>query len=527
LKVGRRTALDEGGFMQRFLDRHGDRILGVLCGFDRVLFRGTLLMISHLRGMNMFLSHHSILNKEFGQFAERVSNRVKAHAKRYADREGRSYIYVKSPKASKEEIARKIRDRDGIQDGLICVLGCVEPCRSFALRRDRPRKHLVLEQANRQCLFLYFYYQDREFGLIHVRLQTWLPMDIQVCLNGREYLARRLDRAGIGYEQRDNCFARIDDIPRAQRMLDDLYRRNWSRFLSRLAGRVNPWLRAAGGLRLDNYYWSIRESEVATDVMFRSAEDLAALYPALVDHAIRQFNSEKVLRFLGRRTNARFNGEVTSELKHRPEGICVKHRVEENSIKMYDKQGSVLRIETTINNPQRFKVRRGVTRQGEEVLRWVPLRKGVADIIRRAEICRAANERYLEALGVVGEPSPTRHLLDPVSKRIVRDGRPYRALRPIHPEEAKLFAALLDGKFLLQGFRNKDIRHTLYPQAEPRRQPRRQASARVTRLLRLLRAHGLIQKVSHTLYYRVTNRGQHVMTTALRLRQIDIAALAA
>ena len=168
-----------------------------------------------------------------------------------------------------------------------------------------------------------------------------------------------------------------------------------------------------------------------------------------------------------------------------------------------------------------------MTRRGQSTRQWVPLRKGVADITRRAEICRAANERYLEALGVVGEPSPTRHLLDPVSKRIIRDGRPYRALRPIEPEEASLFQALLDGKFLLQGFHNRDIRSMLYPAAESNSAQRRQASGRITRLLRLFRAHGLIKKVSHTLYYRVTNRGQHVMTTALRLREIDIATLVA
>ncbi len=166
------------------------------------------------------------------------------------------------------------------------------------------------------------------------------------------------------------------------------------------------------------------------------------------------------------------------------------------------------------------------SRRGERVRRWVSLRKGVADITRRAEICRAAKDRYLEALGVVGEPSPTRQLLNPVSKRIVRDGRPYRALRPIEPEESRLFRVLLDGKFLLQGFRNKGVRRAMHPAAESRPATRRQASARVTRLLRLLRAHGLVRKVSHTLYYRVTNRGQHVLTTALRLREIDIAALA-
>jgi hypothetical protein len=352
-------------------------------------------------------------------------------------------------------------------------------------------------------------------------------MPIQVCLNGREYLARRMERAGIGYEQRDNCFTRIDDLPRAQGMLSDLERRDWAAFLNALARRLNPWMNGRNRLDLHGYYWSIRESEYATDVMFRSAEALRAIYPALVQHAITSFTAQDVMRFLGRRTNARFNGEASTNIRHRTEGVRIKHWVEENSIKMYDKQGSVLRIETTINNPRRFKVRRRITRKGELTTAWIRMRKSIADLSRRVEICRAANERYFEALGVVGEPSPTRHLMDPVSRRIVRDGRHYRALRPIDPDEARLFTVLLDGRFLLQGFRNKDVRRRVVPCCGDDPLARKKASARITRLLRLLRAHGLIRKVSQTFYYRVTSKGTHVMTTALKLRELDLAALAA
>ena len=165
-----------------------------------------------------------------------------------------------------------------------------------------------------------------------------------------------MKEAGIGYEQRDNCFVRIDDLPRAQAMMDDLIERKWERFLSALARRVNP---LPGELDVYGYYWSIRESEYATDVMFKDAAALAKLYPALVDHAIKRFSCRDVLRFLGRRTKAtRFAGEVFSTLLARSEGVRVKHWAEENSIKMYDKQGSVLRVETTINHVRRFKVRR-------------------------------------------------------------------------------------------------------------------------------------------------------------------------
>jgi len=386
--------------MERFLQRHQDRVIGVLSGFDRVLFRGTLRSISYRDGMDIFLSSQHVLYKDFGVFVQRLSDRLKEHAQALARKQGRPFRYLPSPSISKEDIARRIIQEDGIEEGLICVLSCVEPCKSFTIRRDREARQLVLVPADRKCLHLYFYFIDRDFGLMHVRLQTWLPFTIQVCLNGREWLARQMDRAGIGYEQQDNCFTSIEDVPQAQRIFDRLTERRWPRFLNALARRVNPWIAPKGGLDLHGYYWSVRQGEYATDVMFQDAQSLSEVYPQLVDHAIQQFACQDILRFLGRRIMpSRFNGQVTSDIQSRPEGVRIKHRVEENSIKMYDKQGSVLRIETTINNPRRFKVRRMTTRTGQRRMGWIPMRKGVADMPRRVEISRAANERYLEALG--------------------------------------------------------------------------------------------------------------------------------
>lgn len=513
--------------MDAFLARHRDRVVGVLSGCDRVLFRGTLRSISYLDGMDRLLASHRIPYSQFSAFVQRVSERLKEHARRLAEKHGRPFIYLESAATCKEDVALEIQQRDGVPTGLVCVLSCVEPCQTYALRKDRLQKRLLVVPAQRKCLYLYFYFVDREFGLMHVRLQTWLPMSVQVCVNGREYLARRLDRAGIGYEKRDNCFARIDDLPRAQRMMDELDRRPWAKFLNGYARKVNPWAAPGNELKLFGYYWTARQSEYATDVMFRDEAALAAVYPALTDHAIRHFHSPDVMRFLGRRTNIRFSGASHGSLNRRPEGVRVKHWVEENSIKMYNKQGSVLRIETTINNPRRLKVRRLATRQGQRRKAWLPMRKGVIDFQRRAEICRAANGRYLEALGAAGELSPARQLLDPVSKRITRRGRPYRALRPIDPEEAKLFAALADGQFLLQGFRNQDLRERLFPGKPRDPHQSHQAAGRVSRRLQLLRAHGLIKKVTGTFYYRITKRGHCVMAAALKLRDSCCLAAAA
>jgi len=155
------------------------------------------------------------------------------------------------------------------------------------------------------------------------------------------------------------------------------------------------------------------------------------------------------------------------------------------------------------------------------------MRLGLADLARRVEVSRAANERYLEALAEVDVPAPVAGLLDAVSRRVVKDHRPYRALRPVSREEAAVFQAVLSGEFLLRGFTNLDLRNCLTPLHPWDRQDPPGLSAWVTRLLRLLRAHGLIRKVSGTRYYRVTDRGHRIMSAALAVREADIAELAA
>jgi len=336
-----------------------------------------------------------------------------------------------------------------------------------------------------------------------------------------------MNRGGIRYTQRDNCFTYIDRIADAQRLMNRLAERKWERFLNAFAKRLNPLIKPEAGLNLKGYYWSVRQAEYATDIMFKSEDSLAQIYGALAKHAIEQFSSRDVLRFLGHRVCNGFKRKVTSSFQRRPEGIRVKHWVDENSIKMYDKQGSVLRIETTINNPRRFKVRRRTQTNGKSIMRWLPMRKGIADLIRRVELSASANGRYLDALAVVGEQTPSHRLLDSVSRGLVKDGRSYRPLQPISPTDSRVFELLLKGEYFIQGIRNRDLRIELHPGADIDPTTKRRAAARISRLLSLLRAHRLIYKVPKTNYYRITKKGHEVMTTATRFRQTNIALLAA
>jgi hypothetical protein len=270
--------------------------------------------------------------------------------------------------------------------------------------------------------------------------------------------------------------------------------------------------------------------------MFRNRAALSGLYPSLVGHGIQNLSSVDVMRYLGKRVSEKgtvhgnFEGEVVSDLKERPEGMRIKHRVNGNSIKMYDKQGSLLRVETTINNTRDLKVFRRPESHGPEGKpkakpSWQRMRKGVADLRRRAQVSQAANERYLEAMAAVEKTTPLKQLTEPLCRAVTWKGRSERALNPLSDGDATLLREVARGEFILNGFRNRDLRELLFKTPTDAVEKRRQ-SGKVTRLIRLLRAHGLIQKVPRTHRYLVSPKGREAITALLCAREANTAQLA-
>ena len=329
--------------MRQFIQRHQDQMLGVLSGFDRMRFRGTLRLLTSVGGMMGYLSLVGVLIKDFMGYAEELTKRLRQTTEENAQAASRPVRYL--PGATrKDELIEKIRREEGhTADGLIAVLSTLENCYSYDIYRNRSAQQVQLRRRPRKCLHYYFYFVDHTFGLTQVRLQTWFPFNVHVVLNGREWLARQLDAVGIGYRRRDNCFVDLEDFARAQRLADRQPRIAWPKHLERLLNRVHPLHRELFAQCPGPYYWTIEQSEWATDVAFRSAEALGDLYAALIHHGIETFQSPDVMRFLGHKVpahggvNGHFAGQVVSDLKHRPEGVRIKHRVGRNTLKMYDK----------------------------------------------------------------------------------------------------------------------------------------------------------------------------------------------
>jgi len=524
--------------MYEFIAKHHDKITGTLSGFDRLVFRGTLRSIAHNEGMKSYLWANQVLLKDFGSHVDRVSRRLKEASLTEAERLGRPVKYLTSSQVSKEEIARDIAATEGIRDGLVCVLSCVEPCWSFEIHRNREEKRLELEPRYRKCLFLYHYWMHPVFGFMNARIQTWFPFPVQICLNGREWLARQMDTARLHYVRQDNCFPWIANWAKAQRLMDRQLRANWPKLLSGVTKQLNPAHGEIFKKHPVSYYWSTYQSEWAIDLVFQGAADLRRIYPRLVHHGMTTFSSPDVMRYLGKRiplrgeVPQRFAGEVVSDLKHRQEGVRIKHSVNGNSVKLYDKAftvvGSVLRAEATVHNGDDFRVYRPKEGDPDGELAWRQMRRGIADLHRRAEVSRKAAERYLDAFASVDEDTTLEELIRRLGQPKQWRGRRVRALRPF-ADDRGLLEAVSRGECTINGFRNRDLQTIFFRRAAQAPQESRRRSAWVSRKLRLLRAHGLITKITGTHRYQLTAAGRKVITailTALRstVRQLTPVA---
>jgi hypothetical protein len=524
-----RNLRPEEDAVEKFVSRYGSLVTGVLSGFDRLVFRGHLLEIIRDSGMYFFLVAAKIRLLDFKDFVTATTNRLKEASLAEAGKLGRPVLYLDSPKVNKEDLARQVLAQHPVKEGLICAMTALEPCMTFEYHRSQNRDERGLRLRPGKCLHLYKYYLHPRFGFMNARIQTWFPFHVQICLNGREWLARQLERKGRSdFKRVDNCFTSLGDPLLAQGLMDEQLTTDWPRALDAIARRLNPLHQSIFKPLPMDYYWSAYQTEWATDVIFKDPRTLAGIYPMLVRHAMHHFKSPDVMRFLGRKAHGNFTGELVTSFKDRAEGVRVKHWLRGNSVKMYDKAGSVLRIETTVAETTDFKVLRPRHDDPEGKLAWRPLRKGVADLHRLAQLAQRSNDAYLEALAVVDDTTPCSKLFDAVSRPVLDDGRRFRALRLGDPDDLALLQTISRGEFATSGFRNRDLRRLLYSSSRrPSPDELRRLCARISRRLRLLRAHGVIRKIPKTHRYRITERGQLLTAALFAARDANVKQLLA
>jgi hypothetical protein len=499
---------------QNLVERYGDRMHGVLSCYDRILITGTLPGACYAQGMTSFLYAHGIRIFDYPRFAEPLRDRIRARAQELAAQHGVVIEHINKSHIRKEAVVAKVLEGRGDHPGLVHVISAMEACGSYKPWHDKATGKTFLRPDTGKCLHYYFYFLDEQLGLCHLRVPTWCPFRLQFYCNGHSWLELQLAAEGIGYTAADNAFLAIDDFAQAQRLADRFSPDLLHGRLDRYAALCCPVQDVFGA----GYHWSLMQVEYSTDLVFRSETTLGPLYEQLSRQAVLAVKAEHVSSFLGKKLSPLLAQEIGSRLSTRIEGTCIKHRLGQASVKIYDKFQRVLRIETTSNDVSFFKHHRKVEqRDGTTTRKLAPLKKTIYSLIDLREILAGCNRRYLDFLSALEDTSAGARALHRITEP-KRDGdRVHKGLNFFAPTEQALLRCLQQPEFNIRGLRRADLK-SLLPQLSP---------SALSRQLRRFRALGLLKRVGGTYRYYLTRLGRSAIAACCRVAEfIVVPALA-
>ena len=492
--------------MADFVERHAEKIAGVLSCLDRVLISGTLPDICHAAAATSYLFTHKFRVFDYTRFAEPLRDQIRKHAEKLASDHGLLIEFLRDGHIRKEDRIQKILKERGSQPGLVHIFSAMESCGSFQPWHDKRTGKTLLRYKDGKCVHYYFYFIDPILGLCYLRVPTWAPFRLQFYFNGHNLLARKLDRERIGYRMIDNAFTSIDNWKRAQTLATTIHVPALHHKLDQLARIYCPVLaQFRSGI-----HWSLMQVEFATDLVFHKQDVLRGLYESLTQTAIHAVKCEQIVTFLGHRLTGSFEGEIGNDFSTRIEGTRIKHHMGPAAIKMYDKFALVLRVETTCNDVTFFKHHRRVEhRDGTWEMKLASMRKSIYSLPDLMGLLDAAIGRYLEFLGALDDPTARIKRLEKISEPVRNEGRSHRGFNLFDGDDLDSFLAISRGQFTISGFRNRDL-HQWLPGW---------SGAQLGRMIKRLRAHGLLKKIGKRYKYYLTKLGTTVVSTALRLRE--------
>ena len=495
--------------MQNFIEQHDSKIKGVISCPDRIIINGTMPKICYDQGMASFLRSKGFRIFDFTQWADPLRQEIRSNAEKVAHDNGLEIDFIRKKNFRKETRINEIIQQRGSHPGLVHIFSAMETCTAFKPWFNKKTRKTYLKTVSGKCLHYYFYFITAELGLCYLRVPTWAPFRLQFYCNGHNLLASRLSKKNIDFQTLDNVFVQIEDFDKAQKLADEINIKRLHHKLDKITRQYCPIVHHF----VDNYHWSLMQIEYATDIVFKRKDDLKPIYDEIVRTAIHSVKPENISTFLGRKLHGNYQDEMGNNFSTRIEGTCIKHRMGKVAVKMYDKFGIVLRIETVSNNVTFFKHRRRVEhRDGTWEMKNAPLKKSIYSLPMLVELMKASNRRYLEFIAAIDDPSGGIKDLNKISSSVKDNDRSYRGFNLFDGNDLELLSAIVRGEFNISGFSNKALRKVV----------KGKKSHQVSRLLKRLRKHGLIKKIGKTYKYYLTALGRRVTATALKLREMYI-----
>ena len=493
-----------------FTEKYSDQISGILHCFDRIVIQGTIPGICYADGMTSYLYYKKIRIFDYPQFAAPLKEEIRNNAEAIALKNGIKIQFLSKRNIRKETIIQTIINKRGDHPGLVHILSAMESCPSYKPWHNKKTGKTYLKYVTAKCLHYYFYFIDEDLGLCYVRVPTWCPFRLQIYFNGHNVLKSAMDENGIVSEIRDNAILKTDSFEVAQEICNDLNIEHIHEKLNEFANLYCPVIKHFFPAE---YHWSVMQIEYATDIIFQRQEDLKLIYENLTRTAIHSVKPENIATFLGKKIHPLYQDEMGNNFSTRIEGTCVKFKMGPTSIKMYDKFGIILRIETTTNDLSFFKHYRKVEhRDGSISWKLAPMKKGLYSMGTLKTIMLRSNKRFINFISDIVDPTIGIKKLEKVTKTIIQNDRSFKGFNFFSPEDFTILQSLISGEFTISGFQNKNLREKLEGHS----------SSQISRVLKRLHTHGLIKKVARTYKYYLTRLGSQVITMALKLKEMVI-----
>ena len=489
-------------------DKYADKIYGTITCYDRMIIQGYIPGWSHAEGMTSYLNANNIRIFDFSNFSQPLTEQIRTNAQHIADENGIEIEFIRKLRAfRKDDRIQEIIQKTGKTQGLVHIFSAMEQCNTYKPWHDKTTGKTFLKFDQSKCLHYYFYFIDEELGLCYLRVPTWPPFRLQFYMNGHNLLAHKLQKKGIPYRMHDNAFLEISDAETAQKLSDRINPEDLHKVLDAFAKRYCP---VPLNLGL-GYTWTLQQVECATDIMFKQPGDLEPLYDEIVRTAIFTVKPDNIATFLGQRITYNCKKEVGTNYNQRILGTRIKHHMGDVSIKMYDKFGCVLRIESTCNDISTFRVEREVQhKDGTASVQKAPLKKSIYSLYHLFAILKSANLRYLEFISSFDDHSSGKKKLDEVSCPQKEKERSYRGFNFFDSRDLSILEVISRGEYMAFGMQGKNIREHL-PEITP---------SAMTRIFKRLRLHGLIEKIPGSYKYLITALGKEIIAAGLTVKNL-------
>jgi hypothetical protein len=397
----------------------------------------------------------------------------------------------------KDDIAAEHRARFTKAEGVVFIGVAQERASAFKARKLTGSERGVLFEFSRQSVAVnhyYFYVQDREWGPGFVKVGTYVPYPVRVCLNGHEWAKQQGRQVGLGFTSLDNGFLTCDDPDRLQAICDGLGPADVQRFFDRWAAHL-PWpLTATDRAAGYQHRLSIWQLEVSRTQVFDQPVQGRHFFEAVIRENLDLGRPDRIsLLFpkrITRRTPAPAHGYRTRVITT---GIAPSLHVEykHTDVKQYFKEERALRTETTFNDPTDFQSRKALETLPQLRATGTRINEQVLAVERVSHACALSQD----ALAQLQTPRQ-------------QNGQRIPALRFGDPRVLALLQALCRFAHLPAGFRNRDLRPDVA--ALLGRDLTTYSRGAMTYDLRRLRLHGLIERVPRTHRYTLTSFGLRV-----------------